>query len=160
MSDSSDGVKIRTEMASGMERSGVKREFEAPGVHFGFRYESPIIQDDENTPPSDDPFAWQQSSYPGCRAPHAWLDKNKSTLDLFGHGFTLMCFDSMQGVEAFSQVCQDKNVPLNIHYINNAKISQLYVRKFVLVRPDGHVAWRGDALPNGANALVDKIRGN
>ncbi|BDA67297.1 possible 3-(3-hydroxy-phenyl)propionate hydroxylase [Calothrix sp. PCC 7716] len=158
MTDSHEGAQIRAEMAQGMERSGVKREFEAPGVHFGFRYESPIIQSD-GTPPSDNPFEWQQTSYPGCRAPHAWLEARKSTLDLFGHGFVLMCFGAMQGVETFAQVCQDKNVPLNIHYINDAKIAQLYERNFVLVRPDGHVAWRGDALPNEINALIDRSIG-
>jgi hypothetical protein len=35
----------------------------------------------------------------------------------------------------------------------------LYARKLVLVRPDGHVAWRGDALPADATALIDRVRG-
>jgi len=29
----------------------------------------------------------------------------------------------------------------------------------VLVRPDGHVAWRGDAAPADPVALIDRIRG-
>jgi hypothetical protein len=29
-----------------------------------------------------------------------------------------------------------------------------------LVRPDGHVAWRADALPNDCLALVDTVRGS
>jgi hypothetical protein len=29
----------------------------------------------------------------------------------------------------------------------------------VLVRPDGHVAWRGDRLPENAAAMVDQVRG-
>ncbi len=157
-SDSPEGEKIRAEMALGMERSGVKREFDAPGVHFGFRYESPAIIP-EGTPPSDDPFQWQQSSYPGCRAPHAWLEPGKSTLDLFGRGFVLMCFDSTQGVESWEKVFQEKQVPFTSHYINNWEIAKLYERAFVLVRPDGHVAWRGDTLPSDAGALIDKVRG-
>jgi hypothetical protein len=35
----------------------------------------------------------------------------------------------------------------------------LYERKLVLVRPDGHVAWRGDALPAEPQNLVDRVRG-
>jgi hypothetical protein len=29
----------------------------------------------------------------------------------------------------------------------------------VLVRPDQHVGWRGDAIPDDALALIDLIRG-
>jgi len=28
------------------------------------------------------------------------------------------------------------------------------------VRPDGHVAWRSDALPKDPRALVDRVRGS
>jgi 2-polyprenyl-6-methoxyphenol hydroxylase-like FAD-dependent oxidoreductase len=159
-SDSPEGEQIRQEIAQGMERSQVKREFDAPGVHYGFRYESPIIiSNGELTPPNDDPFEWQQSTYPGCRAPHAWLLPDKSTLDLFGNGFVLMCFDSMQETEKLTQICQDKVIPLTFHHIQNPEIAKLYQRKYVLVRPDGHVAWRGDVLPEDAEALIDRVRG-
>lgn len=158
MSDSPEGEEIRSSMALGMERSNVKREFDAPGVHFGYRYESSVIIPD-GTPPSDDPFEWQQSSYPGDRAPHAWLEPGKSTLDLFGQKFVLMCFDSPQGVDTLEKVCQQKQVPFTSQYINNPEIAKLYDRPYVLVRPDGHVAWRGDTLPEDAEALIDRVRG-
>jgi hypothetical protein len=29
----------------------------------------------------------------------------------------------------------------------------------VLVRPDGHVAWRGDVCPDDPLALIDHVRG-
>jgi hypothetical protein len=29
----------------------------------------------------------------------------------------------------------------------------------VLVRPDGYVAWRGDAMPTQPLAVIDRIRG-
>jgi hypothetical protein len=161
ISDSKEGEEIRKDMAIGMERSNVKREFDAPGVHFGFRYESDAIIPD-GTPPSDDPLLWQQSSYPGNRAPHAWLEPGKSTLDLFGRAFVLMCFDSTQpveNVENFHKVCQQRNVPLTSQRIDNPEIAKLYERAFVLVRPDGHVAWRGDTLPVDLGALIDRVRG-
>ena len=43
--------------------------------------------------------------------------------------------------------------------IDDAGIRALYERKLVLVRPDGHVAWRGDALPPDTLALIDRVRG-
>ncbi|WP_369142846.1 hypothetical protein [Streptomyces sp. R44] len=33
------------------------------------------------------------------------------------------------------------------------------VRPFVLVRPDGHVAWRGTAPPTDPGRLADLVRG-
>ena len=34
-----------------------------------------------------------------------------------------------------------------------------YERRLVLVRPDGHVAWRADEAPAEAGALIDVVRG-
>lgn len=158
VSDSPEGEQLPKQMAENMQRSDVKREFDAPGVHFGFRYESPTVIPDE-TPPSDDPFQWIQNSYPGSRAPHAWLEPGKSTLDLFGHGFVLMCFQGQEGVEKFEKVCQQHSVPFTSQRINNPEIANLYERAYVLVRPDGHVAWRGNALPDDPSTLIDRIRG-
>jgi hypothetical protein len=35
----------------------------------------------------------------------------------------------------------------------------VYERRLVLVRPDGQVAWRSDALPADTAELVDTVRG-
>ena len=37
--------------------------------------------------------------------------------------------------------------------------SAIYDRALTLVRPDQHVAWRGDALPADVAALADHVRG-
>ena len=158
ISDSPEGEQIRQQMAEGMKRSNVKQEFDAPGIHFGFRYESPAITAD-GSPPSDDPQQWKQSSYPGCRAPHAWLEPGKSTLDFFGHGLVLFNFKN-QEVTTLEKACQKRDVPLRAYRIDNHAIAELYEKAYVLVRPDGHVAWRGDELPQDPGAIVDRIRGH
>jgi hypothetical protein len=37
--------------------------------------------------------------------------------------------------------------------------SELYRHKLLLSRPDQHVAWRGDSVPENPLTLMDKVRG-
>ena len=48
---------------------------------------------------------------------------------------------------------------LQVVDIDETEVGALYGRNLVLVRPDGHVAWRGDAIPSDAAALVNRARG-
>jgi hypothetical protein len=50
-------------------------------------------------------------------------------------------------------------VPIAFVGIAEPDIAALYQRKFVLVRPDGHVAWRGDRMPDEPFRLIDVVRG-
>jgi hypothetical protein len=107
--------------------------------------------------PADDTVGYEPTAFPGARAPHAWVGPGKSILDLFGNGFVLLKFDDIAS-EALECAAADRAVPLTVHRITSRDAAALYVRKLVLVRPDGHVAWRGDSLPN-ALALIDTVRG-
>jgi hypothetical protein len=50
-------------------------------------------------------------------------------------------------------------VPLGVAHIDQPEIAALYERKLVLVRPDGHVAWRDDRPPADPLAVIDRVRG-
>jgi len=50
-------------------------------------------------------------------------------------------------------------MPFEVFALDDPKVREIYERKFVLVRPDGHVAWRGDAMPENAAEILDKARG-
>jgi hypothetical protein len=50
-------------------------------------------------------------------------------------------------------------VPFAVVPIVDSRICELYERCLVLVRPDGHVAWRADAMPDDPLAVVDRVRG-
>jgi hypothetical protein len=52
-----------------------------------------------------------------------------------------------------------RGVPLTFTAIDHAEAAELYERRLVLVRPDGHVAWRGDHVPHEPLMLIDRIRG-
>jgi hypothetical protein len=49
-------------------------------------------------------------------------------------------------------------VPLRVEHIDDASIAALYGRRLVLVRPDGHVAWRGDTVGE-PERIADTVRG-
>jgi hypothetical protein len=79
---------------------------------------------------------------------------------LFGLGFVLLCFAEDNGLDAVVRAFARSAVPLTVHRGRDRTISELYRRSFVLVRPDGHVAWRGDELPSDPEAFVGTVRGD
>jgi len=137
-------------------------EWESWGVTLGYRYDgSPICVADGTVPTPDEPMVYVPSARPGGRAPHLWLRNGRSILDLFGQGFTLLTFDDDATREAIAlhQLAQALAMPLKIVRIAEPEAAALYERRFVLVRPDGHVAWRDDAIPADPQALLDTVRG-
>jgi 2-polyprenyl-6-methoxyphenol hydroxylase-like FAD-dependent oxidoreductase len=139
----------------------MKREWFAPGIHLGYVYEgSPVIVPDGTPPPPDEVQTYTQTARPGSRAPHVWLAPERSTLDLFGRGFVLLRFGAASGA-TLQDAAATCGVPFSVASIDNETARQAYAAALVLVRPDGHVAWRADAEPAAAEALriIDIIRG-
>jgi FAD binding domain len=138
----------------------MKREWYTIGIHLGFRYEGSSIVAADGTPePEDTVNTYVQTARPGHRAPHVWLGPELSTLDFFGRDFVLMRFDKDLAVDALIDAAERAGVPLAVVDIDHEGARELYGRKLVLVRPDGHVAWRDDVMPADPDALVDVIRG-
>jgi 2-polyprenyl-6-methoxyphenol hydroxylase-like FAD-dependent oxidoreductase len=136
------------------------KHFAPIGVHLGYMYEnSPIVIPDGTPSPSRDIAAYTPTARPGHRAPHVWLAPGVSILDLFGNGFTLLCFDKAGNVDRLVSAARGLGVPLSVRRISDTKASELYGRRLVLVRPDGHVAWRADNLPRDPRALLNAVRG-
>ncbi len=49
---------------------------------------------------------------------------------------------------------------MDVVELTDPAIRALYAKKFVLVRPDGHVAWRADHLPDDMGNLLDTVTGS
>jgi len=142
-----------------MLKEGLRVEWECIGVMLGYSYErSPICVRDGTPPPRDRASDYAPTSRPGARAPHAWLGPGRSTLDLFGRGFVVLRFGPADPAP-LAAAAQDQGVPLAVIDIAEPAIAALYERALVLVRPDGHVAWRGDAVPHDPASLVRRVRG-
>src|SRR6185312_1078889 len=112
------------------------------------------------TPPEPTTGRYKPSTRPGTRAPHGWLADGRSVLDLYGESFTLLRLGpSAPDAAPLLGAATARGVPMQAVAIGEANIVALYERRLVLVRPDGHIAWRGDALPADPLALVDQLRG-
>jgi 2-polyprenyl-6-methoxyphenol hydroxylase-like FAD-dependent oxidoreductase len=139
----------------------MRHEWFMNGYHLGYRYDdSPIVVPDGTPAPPLTGQTYTQTARPGARAPHVWLEPGRSTLDLFGRSFTLLRLgDDAPAGDGIVAAARDSGVPLTVETVSQDGVAQLYERKLVLVRPDGHVAWRGDAEPSDARALIDTVRG-
>ena len=159
--DSPEGEAQRTAFSEAMERLDESRMFDNEGIGLGYRYApSPICIADDGTAPPDDARIYRPTTIPGARAPHAWVKPGVSTLDLFGNGFVLLRFGQSPADGAgLADAAARRGVPLTIVDIADGDIARLYERALVLVRPDGHVAWRGDAAPGDPLAVIDQVRG-
>jgi 2-polyprenyl-6-methoxyphenol hydroxylase-like FAD-dependent oxidoreductase len=144
----------------------IRHEWYTLGIHLGYRYDaSPICWPDGSAPVPDDPMHYIPTARPGARAPHVWLADGRSTLDLFGRGFTLLRLgEHAPEASQFARHAAQLGVPLEIFSINEPNVIVAYERALVLVRPDGHVAWRGDHWPGAEEeeamaGLLDCVRG-
>jgi hypothetical protein len=131
------------------------------GLALGYSYDRSTLVWSDGTPvPAPDCAAYRPTTRPGVRAPHGWIAEGRSILDLFGRGFVLLRFGSdAPAADALAAAFGARRIPLAIESIGDPDLARLYERKLVLVRPDGHVAWRGDTLPADPAALADRVRG-
>ena len=126
-----------------------------------FCYEgSPICMEDGTPPPkgAEEFASLGQAGKPA--APHCWIAEGRSILDLFGGGFVLVRFGAAPpDVAPVVAAAAGAGVPLKAVDIDHAGAAELYGRRLVLVRPDGHIAWRSDTPPDDPAALIDRARG-
>ncbi|WP_419421063.1 FAD-dependent monooxygenase [Legionella sp. D16C41] len=123
-------------------------------LDLGFCYEKGAIIAEEAFSSPTDLSDYQPSTLPGCRAPHYILEKEKkilSTLDLFDKNFVLLCSDK---TDAWHKAALKYSNVLLISYRIGEQgdlqdpagqwlsVYQINSTGAVLIRPDGHVAWR------------------
>ncbi|WP_236589788.1 FAD-dependent monooxygenase [Ramlibacter aurantiacus] len=152
------GDRIRREVGARIEAAKM-REFVTLGVVLGYRYEnSPVIAADGTAAPPPDFVNYVPTSRPGHLAPHAWMHDGSSFYDHFGAGFTLVARpgDDVEAIRADAAACQ---VPLEVLQAQEGGLASLYPTRYTLIRPDQHVAWRGDAWPTDGAALLAQLTG-
>jgi 2-polyprenyl-6-methoxyphenol hydroxylase-like FAD-dependent oxidoreductase len=135
------------------------REFDTLGIVLGYRYrDSPVIVADGSRPPPRHFKDYVPSSHPGCRAPHVWLADGSSLFDHFGTGFTLLAARNAE-VSAFEDAARSARIPLTVVRRSETAIAELYPTRYTLIRPDQHVAWRGNDWRGDPAAILASIAG-
>jgi len=157
-----------------------RREFlNEQGLIFGACYQSTAVLPDGTAPAAvEDPVTeYVPSARPGNRAPHVWLRRGNeqiSTIDLFGPRFVLLAGSRGDAWLRAAQAIELSWPPLVAHMIgedselidpdrNWHEANGVDADGAVLVRPDGHVAWRSrSAASNPTEALraaLDRVFG-
>ena len=124
------------------------------GQSLGFSYEQGGVIPDGTIARPLDPRTYHPSDRPGGRFPHLWLDlaRQHSTLDWFDQEFVIVAGPlGIEWLEAGRHVSEKLSIPIGVRTLplpNPHDGILMGMRGAVLVRPDGHVAWRMPWLPS------------
>ncbi len=160
--NSSEGEFVRQRMGENILKAKAA-EFHTLGIVLGVNYSgSPLVAPDGTKPP---PLSttYIPSAHPGCLAPHLWLADGSSLYDHFGLGFTLLVIGDDpddEFISALQQAFADIKAPLRTIAPQDPRLHELYSAPLVLIRPDQHIAWRGEFAELSAKAIVARICGH
>ena len=146
------GARARAR-AHAMIQATKRAEFHALELVLDLAYESsPVIAP---APPAAGP------ARPGALLPHAWISEGESLYDRLGPGMTLLAADDVPGeaLEPVARAARARRVPLNTVRAPARMLRAKLGTGLALVRPDQHLAWLGDRVPEDPIALIDRLRG-
>lgn len=163
-----DAPRIRAQLAAAIPAQ--REHFDYPGQTFGYGYQSRLITPDgtRQTPMEVDHYV--PDARPGNRAPHFWARTATgpiSSIDLFdGSGFTLLTgTEGAAWTTAFQRILRDSGLAGAAYRVGQSldlepetdwlALYQISQSGAVLVRPDGHVAFRVAALTKDPVAALD-----
>jgi 2-polyprenyl-6-methoxyphenol hydroxylase-like FAD-dependent oxidoreductase len=109
-------------------------ENESWGIEFGYRYDGV----------EPDPVRYEPTTAPGARLPSTFLRDGSALYDRLGPWFTLLVFGNADP----SPLIDAAPAPIDTVLVDDP-VAPIYETKLVLVRPDTHVAWRGNACADG-----------
>ena len=147
--DTPEGAETRANLARVADLEQRKSN-EMVGAELGYRYVgSPLIAAEAGAGPEHNFIDYVPSTYPGVRLPHVWLEDGTAVQDRigYGHGCTLLRFAGNDDIAALGRAFADYGAPYGVLDLPDRRARDIYGYDLVLVRPDLHVVWRGNALP-------------
>jgi len=138
-----------------------RKSNEMIGAELGYRYVgSPIIWEEPGGP--EHLFReYVPTTWPGARLPHVWLKDHVAIQDRIGAGYALLRFgESTEELSTMEGAFNSLGAPFEILEIPDEGARDLYGYDLILLRPDLHVAWRGQRAPAQPHALAALVTGN
>jgi 2-polyprenyl-6-methoxyphenol hydroxylase-like FAD-dependent oxidoreductase len=135
-------------------------ENESYGIEYGYAYQaSPVICTERADIP-DDPLRYVPTTFPGVRLPSVLLRDGTPIYDRLGRSLTLLCID-VRPSAALIAAAAKRGAPLELLRIDQPELVAVYGRRLLLVRPDQHIAWRGEACDDAreADAIIAHVLG-
>jgi 2-polyprenyl-6-methoxyphenol hydroxylase-like FAD-dependent oxidoreductase len=135
-------------------------ENEYRGIELDYRYDdSPIICPDDSPAPPWNPRAYTPTTRPGSRPPSVVLAGGQPIYDRFAAPFTLVDFAGTGAADPLLEAAAAHGVPVRRTVVTDGAARELWERDLVLLRPDHHVAWRGNRAGRDAAAVLRRVRG-
>ena len=145
--DSAAGAETRNNLAA-IADIEQRKSNEMIGAELGYRYvDSPIIC---NVPGGPEHLfrEYQPTTWPGARLPHVWLADGTPMQDRIADGYTILKLGgSKADARGLQSALRDRGAPVTVIEAGDARAREIYECELVLVRPDLHVVWRGNAVP-------------
>jgi hypothetical protein len=152
--DSSEQERGRAAFAAVVEPLN-RRVYEMHGTELGYRYDSSVICREAGEPPPDESYIYRPTTWPGAHLPHGWLQPGVALYDQLASGFNLVLVGiTRSAAKPITDVFKALRAPLSILEVDPSAFATILGRKMLLVRPDLHVAWRGDLPPEDTRAVV------
>ena len=129
-----------------------RKSNEMIGAELGYRYRgSPILCEEPGDGPPDNFMAYEPTTWSGARLPHVWLDNGAAIQDVIPDGYVLLRLGlSQANAEPLKQAFVSYGAPFSTLDIVGERPREVYGYDLLLLRPDMHVVWRGNTLPNPA----------
>ena len=138
-----------------------RRVHDMIGVEFGYSYAgSPLIAHEPDNEPVWDTVVYTPHTRPGVRIPHMWLKDGRAMQDVLGMDYTLLDLRGdcdTAGVEAAFRAI---GASLQVVRLDEPHVREVYGCSVLLLRPDLHIAWRGDAAPDDPQGLAALATGH
>jgi 2-polyprenyl-6-methoxyphenol hydroxylase-like FAD-dependent oxidoreductase len=127
-----------------------RKTHEMVGTELGYRYEnSPLICSEQGQWPPDVKEVYIPTSRAGARLPHMWLSDGTALHDRLAHGYTLLKLRaSANDTSGLERAIRAYGAALEVLQLDEPPLRDIYGRDLLLLRPDLHVAWRGDRVPD------------
>jgi 2-polyprenyl-6-methoxyphenol hydroxylase-like FAD-dependent oxidoreductase len=141
-----------------------RKSNEMIGAELGYRYVgSPLIWPEPGEGPAHEFVAYHPTTWPGARLPHCWLDDGSAMQDCIGYdgGYTLIRLGrSTAELSALARAFAVHGAPLRTLDIADETPRAVYGHDLLLLRPDLHVAWRGNLAPEEPERLAALATGH